>query len=152
MRYNNAEVMQANAGMMSDFADLHDQVKVLGVHGHTQHQEEPSATDGVAQPERQRTVQFTDLKQERQLRAQRATWALKSSDYKEKAEDIDGREGDAAADATKVEEGESNPGQTSKADEGGEKKKKTKKKKNKKKKGQDEGPSADNATLHSQAA
>ena len=32
-RYNNTEVMEANAGMLSDFASLHDQVKFLGEQG-----------------------------------------------------------------------------------------------------------------------
>ena len=79
---------------------------------------------------------------------------MKSSDYREKAEEIDSRGGDLGADAeaSKVAEGESVPGQTPNAEEGGEKKKKSKKKKNKKKKGQEEGPSADAETLRIQAA
>lgn len=79
---------------------------------------------------------------------------MKSSDYREKAEEVDSRAGDLGADAeaSKVGEGESVPGQAPKAEEGGEKKKKSKKKKNKKKKAQEEGPSADAETVRSQAA
>lgn len=68
VRHSTAEVMQATAGMMSDFADLHDQVKVLGERGHAQYPEDPSAKDGAVQKEAPRTLQFTDLKQEKQLR------------------------------------------------------------------------------------
>ena len=82
-------MMQANAGMMSDFADLHDQVKVLGERGHLPQAADPS---DKADKQRRGTVKFTDLKQERQLRSQHATWALKSSDYREKAEEIDCRD------------------------------------------------------------
>lgn len=98
---------------------------------------------------------FTDLKlqREKKLQMQQRSLALKSSDYRERAEDVVNVDGqDHAEDAAKrTAAGEPALGEPRKAEEGGEKKKKNKKKKNKKKKGQEDGPSADNTTLLTQA-
>ena len=128
--------MRESAGIESQLVELCDQVKELSTKGHANfpagNQDENEQKAPATDPKK--SLKFVDLRASGPpARTLRATWAEKSADYKEKAEDIDsqGLETLINADASNL---DNDAGQPSKPEETGEKKKKTKRKKNKKKK------------------